>query len=276
MNAARRFEEYAGAVITGASSGLGEAMVKKIRELKGNFPIISISRSEPRLHYPEYSLKHVSCDLSNAGSIISCFPTVMDFVEGLDGDGKLLLINNSGIGAYGEFPEDDFTKLGSMIDLNVRGVVHLTCLLIPFLKTRGGSIVNVSSLAAFQPTPYLSVYGATKAFLLHWSLSLGEELRTKGVKVLAVCPGPVKTNFFRAAGFKRRLGNVDGRDPDEVAALVLRSLLKGKAVMTCGWRDWLIAAFASRLPHPLAARLSGAVLRRLRLNRFKEEATNDD
>lgn len=271
MNAVRRFEEYAGAIVTGASSGLGEAMVKKIRDWGGDFPIITISRSEPCFHYPEYSTKHVSCDLSNAAAIISCFPAIKDFLDDLEADGKLLLINNSGIGAYGEFPEDDFVKLGSMLDLNVRAVVHLTSLLMPYLETRGGNIVNVSSLAAFQPTPYLSVYGATKAFLLHWSLSLGEELRTKGVKVLAACPGPVRTNFFRSAGFQRRLDNVSGREPDQVAAKILQSMLKGKPVLTCGYVDWFLAVVVSRLPLGWIARLSGATLRRLRLNRFKEE-----
>ena len=276
MDAARRIEGFAGAIVTGASSGLGEAIVKKIRELKANLPILSISRSEPVLHIPEFTLKHVSCDLFNQARIISCFPEVKGFVEGLEENGKLLLVNNSGIGAYGEFPEDEFAKLGAMIDLNVRGVVHLTSLMMPLLKARGGAIVNVSSLAAFQATPYLSVYGATKAFLLHWSLSLREELRPSGVTVLAACPGPVRTNFFRAAGFKRRLDNVSGRNPDEVASAVLQACFKGRAIMTFGFRDWFLAAWASRLPKTWSSRLSGAALRRLRLDRFKEGLDKDE
>ena len=270
MNTTRTFDEYAGAIVSGASSGLGEAIVKNIGELRGDLPILSVSRSAACLTHPQLPLKHVSCDLSNESQIISCFPEIKDFVQGLSQGGKLLLVNNSGIGAYGEFPEEKFVKLGAMIDLNVRGTVHLTSLLIPFLKKRGGAIVNVASLAAFQPTPYLSVYGATKAFLLHWSLSLREELRNSGVQVLAACPGPVRTNFFRAAGFTRRLENVGGRDPGEVAAAVIDALMKGRAVMTCGWRDWFLATFVARLPRTWAARLSGAVLRRLRLERFKE------
>ncbi len=276
MNAARRFEGYAGAIVTGASSGLGEAMVKRIRELQRDLPILSISRSEPRLHYPEIPIKHVSCDLSNDVRINSCFSEVESFLDELENGGKLLLINNSGVGAYGGFPEDDFTKIGAMIDLNVRGVVHLTAFLVPWLRKHGGAIVNVSSLAAFQPTPFLSVYGATKAFLLHWSLSLREELRGAGVDVLAACPGPVRTNFFRSAGFTRRLGNVKGRDPEQVAAAVFRSLFKGRAVMTCGLRDWFLAAFAARLPRAWSSRLSGSVLRRLRLERFKEGTAGDE
>ena len=276
MNAARRFEGYAAAIVTGASSGLGEAMVKRIRKLQRDLPILSISRSEPLLHYPEFPLKHVSCDLSNKARIKSCFSEVELFLNELESDGKLLFINNSGVGAYGEFPEDDFTKLGAMIDLNVRGVVHLTYFLVHWLKNRGGAIVNVSSLAAFQPTPFLSVYGATKAFLLHWSLSLGEELRGTGVHVLAACPGPTRTNFFRSAGFTRRLENVAGRDPDEVAEAVFRSLFKGRAVMTCGLRDWFLATFAARLPRTWSARLSGGILRRMRLTRFKEGGSGDE
>ena len=273
LNTARMFEGYAGVIVSGASSGLGEAMVKKIHDLRRDLPILSISRSQPRLHDPVLSLKHVFCDLSNVARTSKCFSEIKAFLTELDENGKLLVINNSGVGAYGSFPEDDMEKLGGIIDLNVRGTVHLTALLLPFVKKRGGAIVNLSSLAAFQPTPFLSVYGASKAFLLHWSLSLREELRGTGVTVLAACPGPVRTNFFRAAGFTRRLENVSGRDPDQVASAVLRALSKGKAVMTLGWRDWFLAAFVARLPLTWAARLSGAVLRRLRLERFKDRSS---
>lgn len=275
LSAARRFEGYAGAIVTGASSGLGEAMVKRIHGLNENLPILSISRSKPILHYPENILKHVSCDLSNGPNIKTCFPEVENFLKTLGDNGKLLLINNSGVGAYGSFPEEDFSKLGSMIDLNVRAVVHLTCKLLPFMKKRGGAIVNVSSLAAFQPTPFLSVYGATKAFLLHWSLSIREELRDSSIHVLAVCPGPIRTNFFRAAGFTRRLGNVSGRDADDVAVAVFDSLFKGRAVMTFGFRDWFLAVVAARLPRTWLSRLSGSILRKLRLERFKKGQADD-
>jgi uncharacterized protein len=276
LSASRRFEGYAGAIVTGASSGLGEAMVKRIHALNENLPILCISRSKPILHYPENILKHVSCDLSNGAAIKSCFPEVENFMEALVVDGKLLLINNSGVGAYGSFPEEDFSKLGPMIDLNVRAVVHLTSKLHSFIVKRGGAIVNVSSLAAFQPTPFLSVYGATKAFLLHWSLSLREELRDSDVQVLAVCPGPIRTNFFRAAGFTRRLGNVSGREPDDVAVAVFHSLFKGRAVMTFGFRDWFLAVVAARLPRTWLARLSGSILRKLRLERFNKAQINDE
>ena len=87
-----------------------------------------------------------------------------------------------------------------MIDLNVRAVVQLTGRLLPLLKARGGAIVNVASTAAFQPTPWMATYGATKAFVLNWSLALNQDLRGTGVRVLVVCPGTTETEFFKRAG----------------------------------------------------------------------------
>src|SRR5207244_895627 len=102
--------------------------------------------------------------------------------------GRILLINNSGFGTFGRFPEAELAKQLEMIDVNTRAVVHLTGLLLPLLQARGGAIITICSTMSFQPTPYAATYGATKAFALHWSLALNEELRGSGVRALAVCP----------------------------------------------------------------------------------------
>src|SRR5690606_7363430 len=102
-----------------------------------------------------------------------------------------------GFGGYGTVETVGLHHQLSMVDLNVKAVIHLTALLLPDLRQRGGDIVNVGSTAAFQPTPYLATYGATKAFVFNWSLALGEELRGSGVRVLCLCPGPTESNFFR-------------------------------------------------------------------------------
>lgn len=89
-----------------------------------------------------------------------------------------------------------------MIDLNVRAVVDLSSRLLPVILPRGGTIVTIASTAAFQPTPFLATYGATKAFVRNWSLALNEDLRGIKVRTLTVCPGPTRSNFFKAAGFE--------------------------------------------------------------------------
>ena len=93
-----------------------------------------------------------------------------------------------------------------MLDVNIDAVVQLTAGMLPLMRVRGGAVVTVASTAAFQPTPYLAAYGASKAFVLHWSLALNEELRGTGVRALAVCPGPTATDFFHRAGLKQGLG----------------------------------------------------------------------
>jgi short-subunit dehydrogenase len=155
-----------------------------------------------------------------------------------------------------------------MVDVNVRAVVELTARLTPALRARGGAVVNVASTAAFQPTPFMAVYGAAKAFVLHWSLALGEELRGTGVSVTAVCPGPTATEFFRRAGLKR--GAVTqrwGQTAEAVAEGMLRAALAGRPLWVSGGKNKVLAALAGRLPKVWAARAGAWVLARFRLSR---------
>jgi uncharacterized protein len=180
--------------------------------------------------------------------------------------GRVLLINNSGFGAYGHFPEPNLSRQLEMIDVNSRAVVHLTGLLLPALKRRGGAIITIASTAAFQPTPYLATYGATKAFVLHWSHALNAELRGSGVRALAVCPGPTATAFFRAAGLPA--GNEaesTGMASEVVVRAAMRALAAGKAEVVPGWRNKFVAFAAGLVPKSLATRVSQIAVARHRL-----------
>jgi short-subunit dehydrogenase len=133
------------------------------------------------------------------------------------------------------------------------------------LRARGGVIMNIASTAAFQPTPWMATYGATKAFVLHWSLALDEDLRGSGVRSLAVCPGPTATNFFKAAGLKQSLLPADSRETcEQVVMTSLRALAAGKSQVVSGWRNRILAAIGSRVPKPLAARIAAKVIARYR------------
>jgi short-subunit dehydrogenase len=136
------------------------------------------------------------------------------------------------------------------------------------LKQRGGAIVTVASTAAFQPTPYLAAYGATKAFVLHWSLALNEELRGTNLRTLAVCPGPTSTEFFRRAGLKQgAVAAKHGQTTDEVVQEALEALAGGRAQVVTGWRNKLMTAVSSKLPKPWVTRISAKVLKRWRLSK---------
>jgi len=153
-----------------------------------------------------------------------------------------------------------------MIDVNVRAVVELTSRLLPILKARGGAIITVASTAAFQPTPYLATYGATKAFVLHWSLALNEELRGTGVRTMALCPGPTSTEFFKRAGLKEgAVSDSFGQTCEEVVYAALEALAKGRPMVVSGWKNKVMSAVSSKLPKAFITRLSAKILGKYRL-----------
>lgn len=261
-------KKYSGAIITGGSSGIGASFVKHIERLNPDLRWCNLSRSEPDDFVGNHGRLHLGCDLSRPGERERIAPRLADWVEGLE-PGGLLLINNSGFGAYGPFPQPGRERHLSMVELNMAAPVDLTARLLPHLRKRGGAVVNIASTAAFQPTPYLATYGATKAFLLHWSLALSRDLKEEGIQVLCVCPGPTSTAFFRAAGFKDAPMEGKGQHPDAVVQTSLRALAAGKVLVTSGWQNKWVSAFASKLPKVWVTILAHWILRKLRLERFQ-------
>jgi short-subunit dehydrogenase len=129
-------------------------------------------------------------------------------------------------------------------------------------------IVNVASTAAFQPTAYMAAYGASKAFVLHWSLALNEELRGTGVRALALCPGPTATDFFRRAGLQQgSVADSLSMTCDDVITATLQAVEARRSLVVPGWKNKVSAFFVSKLSKPLAARLAAMVLARFRLKK---------
>lgn len=261
-------------VITGGSSGIGYSIIKAIVKLRSSAILCNLSRTKPKDFFDQKNCIHVPTDLSDPKALnrsVKRLKTVLSEAP----PGEVLLFNNSGFGDYGCQHTLDRSKQLNMIDLNIRAVVDLTVRLLPEMLERGGCIVNIASTAAFQPTPYMATYGATKAFVLHWTLALGEDLRKTKVRTLAVCPGPTRSNFFKAAGFERPPMNQGANraldmSADEVAVQILRALAKGKSLVTTGWKNKLIALFGSKLPILLVVRVGGALLRKMRLEVYKK------
>jgi short-subunit dehydrogenase len=196
---------------------------------------------------------------------------VRDFLSVDAPSGGILLINNSGFGIYGRFPEPGADQQLEMVEVNVSAVVQMTAALLPSLKARGGAIMTVASTAAFQPTPFLATYGATKAFVLHWSLALNEELRGTGVRTLAICPGPTSTDFFKRAGLSMgSVPNMFGETSEKVVLASLRALASGRSMVVSGWKNKLMTAFVTKFPKPLVARLAGLALGHFRMKQVKK------
>jgi uncharacterized protein len=253
-------------VITGGSSGIGKSFIEQCCRLRPELAFCNLSRRKPDMGALQLKLRHVPCDLSDSAQVVRALGEVADFLAADAPTGGILLVNNSGFGIYGRFPEPGPAQQLEMVDVNVRSVVQMTGALLPAIRARGGAIVTVASTAAFQPTPFLGTYGATKAFVLHWSLALNEELRGTGVRTLAVCPGPTSTDFFQRAGLKEgAVPSMFGETSEKVVLASLRALASGKSMVVSGWKNKLMTAFVTKFPKPLVSRLAGLALGHFRM-----------
>jgi hypothetical protein len=257
-------ENFSAVVVTGGSSGIGKSFIALCRKLKPELAICNLSRRVPPENItprPGKKLNHFPCDLAVPGEVARVAGEVGGWLEREVSAGRVLLINNSGIGSFGRFPKPNLTQELRMIDLNVRSVVELTGRLLPMLQARGGAVLNVASVVGFQPTALSATYGATKAFVLNWSVALHEELRDSGVQVLAVCPGTTRTEFFRASGVGAGVAETWAMSSEAVVEASLRALGQGRAVVVPGWRNRVMTFFGARVGKALAAKLSARVLR---------------
>ena len=256
------------AVVTGGSSGIGSSIIKTIIKLTPEVTVCNLSRSKPAVFLGENGV-HLTTDLSDAGQVGDAAERLKTIIAAAP-PGEVLLVNNSGFGDYGPMQQVEIAKQLNMIDLNVRAVVDLTVRLLPLMQARGGAIMNIASTAAFQPTPYLATYGATKAFVLNWSLALNEDLRGTQVSALAVCPGPTRSNFFKRAGFETPPMDGGGfnklldMSADAVAEIALRGLAQGKPLVVTGWLNRCIAFFGSKMPRVGVTRIGAKILRKMR------------
>ena len=228
---------YSCVLITGASSGLGEEFAK---QLAGKVDrLVLVARRVGRLDqiagsirdaYPQTAVMVVAADLAAAHERKSLMEKLVG--AGFSPD---FLINNAGLGDYGEFETADWNSLEAMLKVNVEALTHLSHLALPEMKARGaGGILNVSSLASTLPIPDFAVYAATKAYVSSFSEALRIELADDSINVMSLCPGPVKTEFGEVA---RREGGSTGLpgndffyvDKEQVVSEALRGFDRGKA-----------------------------------------------
>ena len=250
------------ALVTGASSGIGEAFARALAA-RGQRLVLVARRGERLAHLArelggDAAAFAVTLDLARLGAEDELAEKVS--AAGIDVD---LLINNAGVGHTGHFQEEPPDRLLGMVDLNVRSVVALTRRFLPaMVERRRGAIVNVVSMSAFQPVPFLATYAATKAFVLSLTEALATELEGTGVKVQALCPGNIPTEFQQVAGTERAAFT---RTPSMSAAAVaeasLRALDRGQVIVIPGLRDRILVALQRLVPRPMVRRAAARLFR---------------
>ncbi|WP_186567824.1 SDR family oxidoreductase [Streptomyces sp. T12] len=253
------------ALVTGASSGLGREFAARLAA-RGH-DLVLVARSRDRL-------EAVAEELTKAHGV-----TVHVLVHDLarPGAGRAvarelaersltvgLLVNNAGFGTAGRFEEIPAERDHDLLMVNVVALVDLTHALLPGMLERGsGAVLNVGSTAGYQPSPYLSVYSASKTFVLNFSLALRQEYRGRGIRVTALCPGPVETRFFEVVG--TRNAAVAGRftTPEPVVRAGLKALDRDRAYVTPGLGNAVMAHLNARRPRALIAWVGERVCRKV-------------
>jgi short-subunit dehydrogenase len=171
-----------------------------------------------------------------------------------------VLINNAGFGMFARLHEADLARVSAMVQLNVAALTELTTALIPGMIARDtGAIVNVASTAAFQPVPYMSVYGATKAYVLSFTEALWAETRGTAVRVTTLCPGATDTEFFSVAGEDASLGR--RMTPEEVVETAFRALDRRRATVITGLRNRILAHSTRLAGRQTVARMAERTMR---------------
>lgn len=255
--------DFAGrrALVTGASSGIGEVFARELAKRGAN--LVLVARSQDKLEALaqelqgrfQVSVEVLACDLSEPGAGTALAARLGERDLQID-----VLVNGAGFGLFAPLHELDPARVAEEVQLNVAALTELTCALLPGMRARDrGAIVNIASTAAFQPVPYMAVYGATKAYVLSFTEALWAETRDTGVRVTALCPGATDTAFFDTASDNASIG---GRmAPERVVAAAFGALDRRRCSVIPGLANQLLAGSTRLLPRQAVARMSQRTMR---------------
>lgn len=253
---------FKSALVTGASSGIGEAMVELLAAQ--NIPTIVVARRQDRLL--ELAARHtcvtvLAADLTVPDELRAVAARAADTTNPID-----LVVNNAGFGTSGEFFELDADRLDREVQLNVAALTRISRAALGVMVPRGrGYLLNVSSVASFQSAPKLAVYGATKAYVTSLTEALHEEVRGTGVHVTALCPGLTRTEFQSVSNTERYASAYPSfawMESEEVARAGLVDVAKGKTLSIPGGPYKGLVATTGFLPRALVRRTASIVQRR--------------
>jgi len=243
------------ALVTGASSGIG-AEFARLLAARGMHLVLAARREEPmRELAAELFTRHgtrcevVVVDLSEAADIAR-------LTEEIDRRGIEieLLVNNAGFGAVGDIASTNRQAILDLVAVNVAALTDLTYRFLPrMIERKHGGVINVASVAGFQPVAYMSAYAASKAYVLHFSEALWAEARDHGVTVVALCPGVTRTRFFEVAGVPGWLRKTTGQEPEQVVRAALRALEKKRNYVVPGWKNYILSLLVRLAPRRTCA-----------------------
>ncbi len=245
------------AVVTGASGGLGEAYARELARQGSNVVLVARSVDKMEVLAEQLTARHgvetmvLPCDLSDPAARTALIAT-LDTLE------IHTLVNNAGFGTMGMLGELDRGRVVNEAELNVVALTALTHAVVPKMVVRGdGVIINVASLAAFQPMPQMATYAATKSYVLSFTSSLWGEMEGTGVRVVCICPGPTDTSFFHNAGngdvMKQR------RRPEQVVSTTFDALRAGKPYVVDGLGNKVLSKLSRFVPTALLVRAAAWV-----------------
>ena len=253
------------ALVTGASSGMGVEFAKQLAAMGAD--LVITARRADRLEKVAAAIAAahgvkvtvVALDLARQGAARELYAKT-------EGEGVLIdvFINNAGVGLYGDFAGTPWEKIASLLQLDVVTCTELLYLFAGAMKGRGGGhILNVASYVAYMPVPNYAAYAAGKAYVRNLSEAAAYELKDTGVKVLAVCPGAVATEFFETAGHGEPpwLVRMTISTPDAVARTGLSALFRGRRVIVPGFLNALSAWMTRLGSRRLVLQIVGAVMR---------------
>ncbi len=252
---------FTSALVTGASSGIGEVLARKL--LAAGVPTVVVARRVDRLQAlaDEFDgVEVLAADLLTMAGQRAVAARIADADLPID-----LVVNNAGFGTNGRFHELDADRLADEIELNVAALTRLSHAAHAVMVPRGrGWLLNVSSIASFQPAPQLAVYAATKAYVTSLTESLHEEAKPHGVHVTALCPGLTRTEFQSVSNTEQYADNFPGiawTSPDQVADEGLDGVAANHALAVPGFQYKLMTAATSITPRWLRRRVSSMVQR---------------
>jgi short-subunit dehydrogenase len=260
-------------LITGASGGIGKAFAERLASEKHN--LLLVARSEEKL-------KALCTELSNRYSITATYITANLAEAGSDGtiaaeiNNRNLevdfLINNAGSGSGGDLFEYSLQEYQNMMQLNMNTIVALTYRFLPQMRAaKKGTIINIGSMAIFNPIPYMNVYAATKGFVKYFTQALWEENRLFNVRVMLLCPGATETGFFDAAKIgadrKSSFSTKKLETPEQVVSSAMEGLQQGKIIAISGFWNKMGRFITSLIPARLGLKIFGSMMRKnLKLN----------
>ena len=240
------------AVVTGGASGIGLEFVKLL--IDDNYKVFIIDNNKenldalPKIISPD-KFQPIKLDLSKITS-----PKII--YEKLKNKNIEILINNAGFGIFGKFYKTKWESDAEMINLHVLNTAHLTKLFLKdMIKRNKGKILNISSVAAFQPGPMMSLYYATKAFILHFTEAISNEVKDKNITISVLCPGQTKTNFQDYVSTKKNKISFNTGCPIEVAKCGYNALKNNITVSVPGFMNKIIVLLNRLLPRSTSVNL---------------------